>query len=377
MRCKFIDSVSAQQTLLCFISLDSYTPISHFENRDPSSEVAFSDVLYNTGKVAAALSRALGDDGIIISQVGEDDFLYDPGSPISTKKAEQKFMSHLKNNGFTAAKEYSEAHGGFLGVWHYVVLFKDRKSLANWYSNEAEIDLRVRRRGMKVKGASSTPFRYFDGATMMGYQFASRINEEVACRAFPQPAFCEQQHGFDPFKENTPMSAFEVKQSLMPNGVQGLFAKQPVSEGSYVAIEENVNAILSPPFTTKIIRSLYSHVEGDSRGSLSAYLSGYGYGHDFYGMYGMSVDPSRMNFMNYGCNAAEIVSDTTQIDSSFYNPFIDRDHLLLLRGTETVTRDVQEGEELLGNYLSVLIDKNTESRRANYRAQCLAENAVA
>lgn len=335
----------------------------------------FSDVLYNNEKVAAALSRALGEDGIIVSQVGEDDFYYDAGSHISKRKSGQKFMELLKKNGFTAAKEYSEAHGGFLGVWHFVVLFKDRMSLAHWYSNEAEIDLRIRRRGAKVKNSSSTPFRYFDGATMMGYQFPTRINEEVACRYMPRPAFCEQQHGFDPFKENTPASAFEVKSSRIPNGGQGLFATKAISEGNYVALEEKVNAILSPPFTTKLVQSIHRHVPSDSIQPLSTYLSEYGYGHDFYGMYGMSVDPGRLHFLNHGCNANAIATDTnTEMDSFFYNPFIDRGHLLLLRGTETVIRDVQEGEELLGDILPVGVDKNSKSRRASYRAQCLVEN---
>ncbi|GAX19841.1 hypothetical protein FisN_11Lh287 [Fistulifera solaris] len=340
---------------------------------DPSSEVEFSDVLYNNDKLAAALSRALGDDGIIISQVGEDDFLNDAGSHISKKKSEQKFMKLLKNNGFTAVKEYSEAHGNFHGVWHYVILFKDRKSLANWYSNEAEINLKMRHRSMKVKNASSTPFRFFDGATMMGYQFATRINEEVACRGMPRPAFCEMQHGFDPNRENTPASTLEVKPSLLLNGEQGLFSKQVIPEGSYVAIEEKVNAILLPPSTTRIIEALQS--QSSSLQPLAAYLSEYGQGHNFYGMYGMSVDPSRMHFLNYGCYTSGIAADATEIESSFYNPFIDRSHLLLLRGTETVTRDVQEGEELLGNFLSVLLDKNTKSR--SYRAQCLVETPVA
>ena len=341
----------------------------------------FSDVLYNNARVAAALSRALNDDGIIVSQVGEDDFFYDAGSHISKKKSEQKFMDLLKNNGFTAAKEYSDAHGGFLGVWHYVILFKDRTSLANWYSNEAEVDLRIRRRSMKVKNSSTPPFRYFDGATMMGYQYPTRINEEVVCRFMPRPAFCEQQHGFDPFKENTPASAFDAKQSLIPNnGGQGLFTKQAISEGNYVAIEEKVNAILSPPFTTKIIRSVQSYVHSDSlKSSLNTYLSEYGYGHDFYGMYGMSVDSGRLHFLNHGCHANAMAADTTEMDSSFYNPFVDRSHLLLLRGTETVTRDLQEGEELLDDHLSAGVDKNSDSKRASYRAQCrvVVENPVA
>ncbi len=285
-------------------------------------------------------------------------------------------MKHLRNNGFTAVKEYSEAHGNFHGVWHYVILFKDRKSLANWYANEAEIDLRIRQRGMKVKNdPSTTPFRFFDGATMMGYQYATRINEEVACRGMPRAAFCELQHGFDPIKENTPASALEVKPSLIPNGEQGLFPKEVIPEGSYVAIEEKVNAILSPPSTTKIIQSLRS--QSEPLKPLATYLSEYGQGHTFYGMYGMSVDPSRMHFLNYGCDSNGVVADASAFESSFYNPYIDRSHLLLLRGMETVNRDVQEGEELLGNFFSLLVDKNTQSRRARYRAQCLAENPVA
>lgn len=337
----------------------------------------FSDILYNNDKFAACLSRSLGDDGILVSQVGEDDFLNDPGSHVSEKKFEYKFINHLQNNGFKAAKEYSEAHGGFLGVWHYMIVFKDRSTLANWYSNQAEIDLKIRRRGMKVKNKLETPFRYFDGAAMMDYQFPTRINEEVFCRSLPRPAFCEEQHGFDPFKENTPASALEVKQSLTQSGEPGLFTKQSISEGAYIAIEEKVNAILSTPFTTEIIRLLGSHLANNYLKSLSAYLSQYGHGHDFHGMYSMSVEPSRMNFLNHVCDASEVTSDLdAAIDLSFYSPFIDRNYMLLLRAAETMTRDLLEGEEVLGNYLSILTDKNIESRRATYRAQCLSEGSM-
>lgn len=344
----------------------------------------FSDILYNNDKVAASLSRALGDDGILVSQVGEDAFLNDVGTYFSDHKFEQKFMNHLRNNGFKAAKEYSEAHGGFHGVWHYMIFFKERKTLSNWYANEAEINLKIRRRSLEVTNGLETPFRYFDGATMMGYQFPSRINEEVFCRDMPQPAFCEEQHGFDPSKGNAPISAFEVKQSLTREGEQGLFTRQQLLEGDYIAIEEKVNVILSPTFTTAIIRLLNSRVDNDYLKSLNAYLSEYGHEHDFYGKYSVSVESNLMNFLNHCCNdmtnsgvstsKSDVSSDANgmqtsrdyaAIESLFYNPFVDRNHLLLLQAIETASRNVNLGEELLSSDLSYHTDK--QSRSASYR----------
>jgi len=45
-------------------------------NRDPSS-VDFSDLLYDDDNFTSSISAALTDDGILVAQIGEEDFIND------------------------------------------------------------------------------------------------------------------------------------------------------------------------------------------------------------------------------------------------------------------------------------------------------------
>lgn len=364
--------------------------------RDPSSAVAFSDILYDNDRFANAITAALTEDGIMVAQVGEEDDLDDPAKEYSKKKYEFKLMTHLQKHGFAAVKEYSEPHGGFLGIWRFIIAFKERDSLVNWYANEAEIKLQLARRSMPTK-SGETPFRYFDGATMMTYQFASRVNEEVFCRSQPQPDLCAQKHGLDPQIENIPISALEVKTSLIPNAGRGVFFKEVASKGTYIASDQLVHSILVPPLAfwyATSIRKLLPDVPYFR--TLNAYIFGYGYAHSFYGDIGYSVEPSILTFINHGCNGTyvqglkmdvtEMTADLKEMpeilannvpETAFYNPFVDRNHLLLMHAMERTLRDVQAGEELLDNYLNYFTEVNWESSVKDLRAQCQSQGVGA
>ena len=268
---------------------------------DPSSAVSFSDILYDNDEFANALTNALSADGIMVAQVGEEDDLDDPAKEYSKKQYEYKLMTHLQNHGFASVKDYSEAHGGFLGIWRFIIAFKKRASLENWYANEAEISLQVSQRAVRTVTGES-PFRYFDGATMMGYQFASRVSEEVFCRSVdPVPTLCEQKHGLDPSVENVPITDFEVRTSNIPNAGRGVFLKRPAKSGQYLASDQLVHSILVMPATTYYLRKMKNLLpEHQYFKTFQAYLYGYGYGHDFFGANGYSVEPSVLTFINHG-----------------------------------------------------------------------------
>jgi hypothetical protein len=374
----------------------AFTSLSSFR-RDPSSDVGFSDILYDNDKFAEAISRALSDDGVMVTQVGQEDFIDDPAKEFTNKQYEFKLRTHLQNHGFVVAKDYSEAHGGFLGVWRYLILFKSRESLVYWYANQAEIDLEIRKRSLTIQPSgnsaeTTTPFRYFDGAMMMTYQFPSRVSEEVFCRSTPQPDLCATKHGLDPEIENVPISSLEVRQSSLPNAGRGISSKESVKKGMYIAADEMVESILFPPKTYLYAKSITEKSYASANSyfkALDAYIHGYGFENDLFGNIAYSVEPSILTFINHGCNRTynqgavtlftEMDVDSTSmpemlkdniVETIFYSPFIDRNLFGLMHANEVTLRDIEAGEELLGNYLHYWSEENWESKVNDFRAMC-------
>jgi hypothetical protein len=370
--------------------------IRFVRRRDPSEAVGFSDVLYNNEKFVEAVSAALGEDGVFVSQFGEASKLCNPGANFSSTKFALNFIQHLVNHGFVAVKEFMEAHGGFLGNWGFLISFKAEETKANWYANQAEVELKLKERAVRTLDGSDSPFRYFDGATMMGYQYSSRVEQEVFCRTTPAPDLCDQGHGLDPAVKNVPASSLEVRQSTIPNGGRGVFFKESVSKGTYIASEQMVHAILFLPMTTWWIKHLLRHTENAFFKVLDVYMFGYGYAHDFFGMTGYSVEPSVLQFVNHGCDGSyntgiklsvtEKTADPKQMpddlydsvsENSQYSPIADRNSLLHMHAFETALRDIDAGEEFLDNYLGYLTVDNWEAALADYRAQCTNQDVGA
>lgn len=111
-------------------------------------------------------------------------------------------MQNLIEHGFDRMEDYTESHGGFLGEWKFKIVFKCGKcTYSRWHSTQASVELDMKKRSMKCI-TDCNLFQYFDGATMMGYQYVSRVNEEIFCRDFPQKSsnrsdlWCENHHGY-------------------------------------------------------------------------------------------------------------------------------------------------------------------------------------
>lgn len=156
------------------------------------------------------------------------------------------FVNGLRRVGFESIVDYEEAHGRLVDIWAFVLAMKDGESRANWFMSEAEINLKIKKRAMKTKNAVF-PFYYFDGATMMLYQFSSRVVEETWCRDKTEE--CRTGHGFDPEIPNIPRSALEVKPSAIATGGRGVFAAEFIAKGSYILLEECVHGMLIPGTT--------------------------------------------------------------------------------------------------------------------------------
>jgi hypothetical protein len=357
--------------------------------RDPSSVISFSDTLYSNSALISALSNALTEDGVLVAQVGQSPFLRQaPREYTRQSVLDDGFISLLKENGFEKVKEYEEAHGGFQGVWSYMVAFKVTDSNELWFANEAEVDLAVQDRiSPTVSGAPA--LKFFDGSVMRSYAYPSRIVEEIFCRKVPTPSLCDKGHGFDPELPNARISSFEVRNSTISGAGRGVFFKEAFRENTYIAIEASVNDTMIQPSTKRIIKEMKSSTSLTRWHTWESWMFGYGFSTDFYGDSSFIVDASILTFTNHGCkgtsNYGEKLSVTeetastetmppeleyTEIESAVYNPFAERNHLIYIGALDMTNRDVEAGEELLDEFLKFLHPDNWEWGVLNYQSMC-------
>ena len=213
---------------------------------DPNSIVEFSDLLYNNSALIEAFFQALGEDGIFVAQVGESDEIDDPPESLDPDSQHfSAFLNGLQYAGFESLIDYDEAHGRLVEIWTFLLAMKDSESRSNWFVSEAEMQLIIQKRSMRTKNGES-PFLYFDGASMMNYQFPSRVVEETWCREKSNEC---KGHGFDPEITSVPRSSFEVKQSAIALGGRGVFAKDFIQKGSFIGLEDCVHGMLLPSTT--------------------------------------------------------------------------------------------------------------------------------
>jgi hypothetical protein len=342
-----------------------------------------------------SLSNALGQEGILVSQLGREDQNNAAGAQYSPKFTEFQFVEQMKKQGFNKIEDYAEGHGGFLAVWKFKIAFKCQSEdclYYRWHSNQAMIDVEIRNRSMaSVAGSKENLFRFFDGATMMGYQFPSRVVENVFCREIPTPEYCDKMHGFDPERDNVEVNTLEVKTSLIPKAGRGVFAKENISKGSYSALDETTQNVLVMPMTTYWIQQFMEAAIVNRWKMFDAYLYGYGFKSDYFVEPCFSVDNSILMFVNHGCggssslqllNITEITADPTKMadelmttyESPMYNPFVSRNYLNFQHEADPTNRDIKAGEELLDNYVGYYTEDTWERGINDIRSQCHAQS---
>lgn len=190
---------------------------------------------------------------MLIAQVGQANTINSPSGEFSVDKNRLKFIEMLVALGFKTVRDYEESHNGFNSPWEFVVAFKEASSASAWFGNSAEIDLKVRKRGMNALGGGS-PFLYFDGATMESYRFPSKGSEVSFCRSHPSARECVQGHGFDPERPNSPLSALEVKNRRKKSSMEpGIFSKADILDNSYIGLEKVVPAIFMGSRTAALV----------------------------------------------------------------------------------------------------------------------------
>jgi hypothetical protein len=153
-----------------------------------------------------------------------------------------------------------KSHNGFENPWQNIIAFKSFQTRALWFRNEAELNVDIRRQATPTVDGSS-PFLYFDSATMQSYLYPSRGSEAAFCRRDPSPEQCEGGHGFDLKRPNLPTaSSLEVKPSSAGEhaGV-GLFAKIDIPVHSYIGLDELVRNVYISPWSYQLTDEMLEH----------------------------------------------------------------------------------------------------------------------
>ena len=187
----------------------------------------------------------------------------------------------LAHDHLSLSLSFRQSHCGFNAVWLFIVAFKSYSTRKRWYANSAEIDLAMKKRSVRTMSGES-PFRYFDGATMVSYQVPSRTVENVYCRRQPTPLSCiNDKYLYNPELSNVPVSSLEVKKSKVGEYAgRGLFTKVDVPEDVYIAAETAVHSVRFFPSTRELIFKLISlceQVGDDNYAVLEYYMDGYGF----------------------------------------------------------------------------------------------------
>ena len=101
MPCKF----SRLEKRWLFVCIVSHARIG---NRDPQIQKGFVDALYDGGPFLQSLPAAIGQNGVLIAQVGEASELKSPPEHISLNRNRVNFIRTLSDLGFAALRDYEE-----------------------------------------------------------------------------------------------------------------------------------------------------------------------------------------------------------------------------------------------------------------------------
>lgn len=330
----------------------------------------------------------------LLEILSKDGVLVIPHGPLESN-IEQNVLATLVTVGFEAIHRYDE----FIEskIVSFIVCFTSQESRALWFANAAEYQVRIKDRVVGTDSQHIPIVHWFDDATMMNYQYPSRIVEESFCSQSEKPFMCDEGHGFDPEIPNAPISSFGVGISLIPGAGRGVFFQTDVAKGTLIAAEESVHDVLVYPTTTSLIHEMIDFLKPSEYLQYSilfhAYLFGYGFAFEYFGEPGYLVDTGILTFINHGCNGMEVMGEGEPLTSTemtvdpeqmppeltnystechTYNPFIDRNNMRIITAGDKTLFDMKNGSELLDNYLRYLHEDNWKMGVLDYRAQCIA-----
>lgn len=232
--------------------------------------------------------QALSDNGVLAFQLQSMNTITEFFSPMKDFAA---VVTRLEALGFESIVDYSDAHANpdYMKPLSFVIALKNRDNLGNFFMNQAEQSMQISKRTIQ-KATGESPFVYFDGASMMPYQFTSRIVENLWC-SLRNDDYCRKGHGYNPELTNFPISAFSVKESTVANGGRGVFASEFIPKASFIGLEDVANFIYLPSSSFDVLTRTANVVNESISEFWSTVYWGYfeGYGWDFSGWVGTAA----------------------------------------------------------------------------------------
>ena len=219
-----------------------YVVVNRDGGEDAQDESEYKDVVF-----FESIYSSLSAEGIVVVHVaGEVETGDAPQLPKRMMQANEpdnvnrvNWIQTVSLGGFPEVRYYEENHGGFIDLRSYLVGFKSTETIINWNRNEASVSLEIKKRSSAtVDGAS--PFRYFDGPTMVSYSEFSTVVDASICKHSPDSEECEDfTQQFDRQRYVSPRSPTEAKECPVGDD-NGSTANSSIL-GSELGSEENLD----------------------------------------------------------------------------------------------------------------------------------------
>eukprot|EP00986_Skeletonema_menzelii_P012980 scaffold7348_cov144-Skeletonema_menzelii.AAC.2 len=320
----------------------------------------------------------------------------DPALGIGRLKVLGRVIHSLEEVGYESVHLYQDENssGGF-ETHSFLVALKSYESRAEWYSNEAEVNIRLHQRIGR-----SESLKFFDSPTMMKYQIPPKSVETVFCHGDDKEDECNNR-AFDPELVNIPSTQLSVGQSTMgEHSGRGIFAEKDIPKGSAIGIEKLSLSYFIYPSSHRITMELYEWADEDeedyvqevfeSVNAIVAFSIGYGFWLSLLGRTHSTVDSGLQMFCNHGCNstynysAKGVDGNEADIDlnqppdwidqrwwGSPFSPALERNLRQMMTSGDVTNRDIKKGEEILCNYLGFIgVAAHWEEEIRGLQGQC-------
>jgi hypothetical protein len=143
--------------------------------------------------------------------------------------------------------------------WSYIVALKNYKSRADWYRTGPELQLALQQSLHRTKSGKSS-LRYFDAATMVGYQFPSKAQESTYCRGEKNRSMCDKSVGMQ-----LDLNYLRVDHSVAgEHAGRGLFAVRDIPSNFTIALDMAAKSFHVSPSTWSVLDSLHENSDGVS-----------------------------------------------------------------------------------------------------------------
>eukprot|EP00984_Skeletonema_dohrnii_P005145 scaffold1814_cov156-Skeletonema_dohrnii-CCMP3373.AAC.1 len=228
--------------------------ISSLEKKDQECSVedhGLFDVIIDPNPFKAATDfssyfNCLNDDGVLVLNTDTIITHKDPALGIGRLNVLGIVTDFLGEVGYESVHLYQDIARSFL------VALKSAESRADWYSNEAEVNIRLHQRIGRSESLG------FDSPTMMKYQTPPKAVETVFCLDSNAKAEECGIRGFDPEVVNVPYSDLSVGKSTMGEySGRGIFAKTDIPKGRAIGMEKSWLSYFIYPSAHSIIMELY------------------------------------------------------------------------------------------------------------------------